>query len=314
LAASRALKQALNEEAAAGSLLHTHGLWLMPNIYPAIAARRSGSLFGVSPRGMLSPAAMQFSRAKKKLFWLMVQKSALKEATFFHATSIGELEDIRHAGFRTPVALIPNGIDVPAALVPLAAEGPLTVLHLGRLHPKKGLDRLIAAWARIEGDFAEWNLRIVGPSEGGYLAALRTQAQNAGLERVTFEGPIFGKPKLIAYQTAEVFVLPTLNENFGLVVAEALAAGTPAICTKGAPWEGLERHHCGWWIDHGVDALETSLRDAMTRSREQRLAMGQRGRAWVRREFAWEAIGREMADVYRWASSQAPRPPCVHLT
>jgi glycosyltransferase involved in cell wall biosynthesis len=313
LVASRALKTEVLREAASGSLLHTHGLWLLPNIYPALAARRFEVPFAVSPRGMLASAALEFSKVPKRLFWHAIQHSALKRVTFFHATSAEEIEDIRRAGLRAPVALIPNGIDLPATTPLPDSSDPFTVLHLGRLHPKKGTDRLVAAWSRLEDQFPEWRLRIVGPSEIGYAEALAAQIARAGLKRVVIEGPLFGDAKLKAYSSAELFVLPTLNENFGLVVAEALANGTPVISTKGAPWMGLRAERCGWWIDHGVDALELTLRTAMSLTRADRAAMGARGRCWMKRDFAWEGIALQMATVYRWALQGGTVPSCVHV-
>ncbi|HWP36371.1 MAG TPA: glycosyltransferase, partial [Gemmatimonadales bacterium] len=103
-------------------------------------------------------------------------------------------------------------------------------------------------------------------------------------------------------------VLPTRHENFGLVVAEALAAGTPAIVARNAPWSGLEAHGCGWWIEPGVDALVACLEEALACSPERLAAMGQAGRRWVEAEFSWPASGARMAAVYRWLLETAPRP------
>jgi glycosyltransferase involved in cell wall biosynthesis len=86
-----------------------------------------------------------------------------------------------------------------------------------------------------------------------------------------------------------------LNKNFGLTVAEALAAGTPLIPTKGAPWSGLKREGCGWWIDHGIEPLAAALAHAMALSREASKVMGNKGREWVGRDFSWDRVGRDMA-------------------
>lgn len=308
---SSELARALSAAAKSHAILHTHGLWLMPNLYGAFAARRHPQAPVIySPRGMLAPAALTFSKFKKELFWHLAQKKALSRATCFHATSIHEAEDIRRAGLNAPIAIIPNGIDVPYIPSKQERAPSRTVLHLGRLHPKKGTHKLIEAWIRIQSTFPTWTLRIVGPSEKGYVERLQQQA-NRGAARVTFEDGLYGAERLQAYCSAELFVLPTLNENFGLVVAEALAAGTPVICSKGAPWSGLHHHRCGWWIDHSVDSLELALRAAMSLSDTERSLMGARGRSWMAAEFSWESVARSMRSVYRWALGGAERPLCL---
>ncbi len=293
-------------------VLHTHGLWLAPNIYPADAAKAHGKLFVLSPRGMLGDAALAFSRGKKRLMWLASQGRAVRSAGLLHATSEQELNDIRAFGLINPVAIIANGIDVPPLERP--APGPVrTVLSLGRIHPKKGLPGLIGAWARL-GETAEgWRLRIIGPDEGGHAGELKALVAQLRLNNVTVEEPVFGGDKLAAYREADLFVLSTLNENFAMTVAEALAAGTPVISTKGAPWAGLESGGCGWWIDHGEEAMTAALNQAMSRSPLALAEMGERGRDWMLRDFGWAKIGREMLTAYQWAIRGGTPPATVSL-
>lgn len=305
---SGGLARAIGEAAEQGAVLHSHGLWLMPNIYPARAAQRHGVPLVVSPRGMLGEAALAFSARRKKLFWVLAQRRALEAAACFHATSMAEAEDIRRAGLTAPVVVIPNGIDIPKVQ---ALSRSRTILCLGRIHPKKGIDRLITAWAQLAGRYPDWRLRIVGPSEMGYREDLQRQVHDLRAPRVDFEGPLFGDDKLKAYRKAGLFVLPTLNENFGMVVAEALAAGVPAICTRGAPWAGLISERCGWWIDHGPDALAAALDNALSLPDSERAAMGARGRAWMGRDFGWDGIAARMAQVYSWCSAQGEKPACI---
>src|SRR5262249_27137828 len=98
-----------------------------------------------------------------------------------------------------------------------------------------------------------------------------------------------------------------------VTVAESLAAGTPVISTKGAPWAGLEAERCGWWIDHGIEPLAAALRGAMVLPREELRGMGRRGRAWVARDFGWDAIAGKMAAVYAWLARAADPPEWVSL-
>lgn len=322
LGASSALASALRHfpggVGGAGPVLHGHGLWLLPNLYPARVARRHGVPLVVSPRGMLGAEALAFSPHRKRVMWALAQGRALRTAACFHATSDAEAEDIRRAGLAAPIAVIPNGIDLPGAEPARARPESRTVLHLGRLHPKKGVDRLVAAWARVARKYPAWQLRIVGPSELGTRAALERQVRALAVPRVTFDGPLHGAAKAAAYREAGLFVLPTRGENFGMVVAEALAAGVPVISTRGAPWAGLEAERCGWWVDHGPVPLATALDAALSLPPGTRAGMGARGRAWMARDFGWDGIAARMAEVYAWlvagrAEGQGPRPACVRL-
>jgi glycosyltransferase involved in cell wall biosynthesis len=118
---------------------------------------------------------------------------------------------------------------------------------------------------------------------------------------------------MLALQGADLFVLPTQNENFGIAVAEALANGIPAIVTRGAPWPALETEHCGWWIQSGIEPLFRALREATHLSDMERRCMGVRGRTLVRREYDWDRIAVEMRSVYEWVLTQGRRPHTIHL-
>ncbi|HJU16533.1 MAG TPA: glycosyltransferase [Stellaceae bacterium] len=315
LRSSRALSSALYDVAPTADVIHSHGLWLMPNIGAGRAAAGGVTPLVVSPRGMLAPVALAFSRWKKRAFWALLQGPVIRNAACIHATSEQEYEEIRGVGLTNPVAIIPNGIDLPGITAPPAARpaAERVVLSLGRIHPKKGLARLVHAWSKVEAGYPGWRLRIVGPAELGHDDELRALAASLGLARISIEGPIYGEAKTAAYRDADIFVLPTLNENFGLTVAEALAAETPVISTKGAPWSGLEREGCGWWIDHGAEPLAAVLAHAMALPRDVLKAMGHKGRRWVARDFSWDCVARDMLCVYLWLTRDAEPPPTIRF-
>jgi glycosyltransferase involved in cell wall biosynthesis len=315
LRSSQGLSRALREAASTADVIHNHGLWLMPNVRAAEAAAAERTPLVISPRGMLAPEALAFSRVKKRAFWQLLQGAAIRRAACLHATSEQEYEEIRDFGLTHPVAIIPNGMDLPDLPAEPAAAPPAEriVLSLGRIHPIKGLPCLIHAWSRLEVKYPDWQLRIVGSPEAGHDDELRALAKTLGVTRVSIEGPIYGEAKTVAYQRADIFVLSTLSENFGLTVAEALAAGTPAISTKGAPWSGLEREGCGWWVDHGAEPLAAALASAMALPREALKAMGDKGRAWIARDFSWDLIARDMLDVYRWLARGAKPPATIRF-
>jgi glycosyltransferase involved in cell wall biosynthesis len=304
---SRDLSSALHRAALTADVIHNHGLWVMPNISAGSATASVPTPLVVSPRGMLAPAALAFSRWKKRAFWALLQGSVIRNAACIHVTSEQEYEEVRAFGLANPVAIIPNGIDLPELACSQSAgpAGERVALSLGRIHPKKGLARLVHAWSKVEARYPAWWLRIAGPPELGHDNELRALAVSLGLTRISVEGPIYGEAKTSAYRCADVFVLSSLNENFGLTVAEALAAGTPVISTKGAPWSGLEREGCGWWIEQGIEPLAAALAHAMALPRGALKAMGDKGHTWMARDFSWDCVGRSMLDVYHWLASRA---------
>jgi glycosyltransferase involved in cell wall biosynthesis len=314
LRSSSALSAALQSLARTADVIHDHGLWLLPNVQAGWAAAQVAKPLIVSPRGMLSPAALAFSRIKKKVFWRFLQGPAARQAACLHATSEQEYHEIRALDLPNPVAIIPNGIDLPNSEEMTGKDQPdRVVLSLGRIHPKKGLERLIRAWAEIEAVRSDWRLRIVGPSEGRHDEELRALAMSLRLTRVSIEAPIYGTAKQVAYREAELFVLPTLNENFGLTVSEALAAGTPVISTKGAPWSDLEAQGCGWWIDHGIEPLAIALATSTSLPREALREMGAKGRVWMAKDFSWQSVASAMTETYRWAMGDADAPSAIRF-
>jgi glycosyltransferase involved in cell wall biosynthesis len=315
LRCSSSLTRALREVAPKVDVIHNHGLWLMPNVEAGRVALLAGKPFIVAPRGMLSSAALAFSPLKKRVVWALLQGDVVRRASCIHATSEQEYNEIRDFGLKNPIAILPNGIDIPELDRHSLAvtEVGRTILSLGRIHPKKGLDRLVRAWAKVEPAHPEWRLRIVGHNELGHARELAALAAELKTQRVSIEGPVAGDAKTAAYREADLFVLPTLNENFAITVAEALSFGTPVIATKGAPWRGLECEGCGWWIDHGVEPLVATLAEAMDMERGVLRAKGAKGRAWMKRDFSWDRVAHDMLAVYGWLSSGSEMPGTVRL-
>ena len=298
------------------SIMHSHGLWTPANHWASRTARRHGIPLVIHPCGMLEPWALGHKVWKKRIGMALFQRKDLETARVLVATSSQEYESFRKLGLRQPVAVIPNGVELAIshdadAELSRPSERVRIALFLSRVHPVKGLLNLMHAWARLAP--RGWRLRIAGPDEGGHLAevmALARQLEIAG--SVEYIGEVDGKTKADVYRSADLFVLPTFSENFGVVVAEALAHGLPVITTRGAPWADLEAQRCGWWIDIGAEPLAEALRTAMALSDDERRTMGERGREYVRR-YDWSAIARDTVAVYSWVLGMAERPACVEL-
>ncbi|WP_428825250.1 glycosyltransferase [Azonexus sp. IMCC34842] len=306
----RALKRYLDQFSF--DVVHIHGTWTPILVVASYLASIKGIPVVVSPHGCLEPWALQHRGWKKKLALALYQKRVFSKASMIVATARQELESIRRLGIETPVAVIPNGVDMPPVLARLQA-GKRKFLFLSRIHPKKGLPDLVAAWALVRQP--GWQVVIAGPDEDGHLDQIRAQVDSLGL-RYDFEftGLVTGERKEALFAGADVFVLPTYSENFGIAVAEALARGVPVITTTGAPWEDIESRCCGWWVQPGVDGIACALVAAMNTPREELSEMGQRGILLVKEKYAWDQIGRSALGAYQWMLGQSQQcPDFVHL-
>ena len=244
-------------------MVHVHSNWTFPVWWASHLSLAFRKPLIMSPQGCLEPARRRRSAWKKRLVGGLFDRRYLRRASAIHATSAAEAEGIANylfgssecgilgCGGKLPnIAIVPNGIDLDDFMADSGATsqeerwpecaGKRMVLFLSRIHPLKGLDMLIAAWARVSPSSNGWHLLIGGPDEAGYERVVRAQVETAGLnECVTFCGPLYGNKRAQAMKAADLFVLPTYNENFGIAVAEALACGVPVITTKGAPWSEL---------------------------------------------------------------------------
>ena len=291
-------------------IVHNHILWSMVNIAAGWIVPDKKAKLVTSPRGTLSEWALRHHRFRKKLFWPM-QKRLLEKADLIHATSKSEYEDIRRLGLKQPVIIIPNGIDIPDIGQKNSTNNERVILFLSRIHPKKGLELLINAWGSIENKYENWKLNIVGDGEKNYVSSLKNKVKNKNLNNVIFTGPLYGSEKQAAYQNADLFILPTHSENFGMVVAEALANACPAIVSQEAPWSGLKEHHCGWWIPNNIESLETTLDLAMSTPQKELQIMGSNGRVWMEQDFSWDKIAILMEEGYNWLINDGKLPKTV---
>lgn len=282
-------------------LIHDNGIWLSHNHSIAkLCAKRSIPRI-VSVHGMLEPWAIQHRRLKKKLAWHLYQKKDLRDAPLLHSTAPTETVSLSQAGLTNEIVTIPNGTDIPAE-IDLQAKRTRSskkrkALFLSRIHPKKGLPMLLEAWAALRP--ADWALEIAGPDEGGHKAEVAALIETLDLtDDVSFLGALNEAETSDAYRAADLFVLPTHSENFGMVVTEALAHGLPVLTTKGAPWSELESERCGWWVPPTVEGIHMGLQQAFNATDDERLDMGLRGRDLVLRSYAWAPVAQQFLEAY----------------
>lgn len=304
-------------------VVHSHGLWTYLSLTADRLARRMGAPHVLAPCGMLQGGALERSSLKKRVCLRGFQQGVLNRAACLHAKSDDEYTGLRRFGLRNPVAVVANPIDEPIAALPADVErfraeqgvpaGGKVLLFLGRLHPVKGLPRLLEAWAALAPRCPQWRLLLAGPDEGGYRQVLTEQARAAGLaERVGFCGALHGQSKWVALAAADLFVMPSDFENFGSAIAEALAAGVPVVTTTGTPWRRLADEGCGWWVERSAAALEGALAEAMALTDDQRYQRGCRGAA-LAKAYRSGAVAGALLDLYAWLLGRAERPGFVRM-
>ena len=304
-------------------VLHTHGIWM----YPSVAAtkwrlsQRGPTL--VSPRGMLDVWATQRSALKKRIAGWLYEGAHLSGAACIHALCEPEYRAIRAYGLRNPVAIIPNGVDLPVLESPFpppdwAARLPanrLTLLFLGRIHPKKGLANLLQAWAvaRAKRGADKWHLVIAGWDQVKHEAELRCQVHKLGLrDSVSFVGPQFGEEKVRSLAWADAFVLPSFSEGLPMAVLEAWSCCLPVLITPECNLPEGFASGASLAISPEVGSIQRGLEELFAMSEDARLEMGRHGRLLAEDRFSWPAIADRMRSVYSWLLGMGPKPDCVN--
>jgi glycosyltransferase involved in cell wall biosynthesis len=297
------------KEAAADreSIFHVHNMWRMPMVEACKYAARYNRPSFVSPHGALNLVALSTKPLRKKFFWWLIERGRLKNSTVLCATSMQEAKYIEELVPGVPIAMVPPGTDLPELPESKPENNPKTALFLSRITPNKGLLILLKAWSIIRP--RNWRLIIAGSDELGHLAVCQKAVRQYELEdSITFIGPAFQDRKWRPYLEADLFILPTLTENFGIAIAEALASGLPVITTRGAPWKELIDRRCGWWVEIGIDPLLSAMREAFELDSKELGEMGLRGRALIEEKYTWQACATEMIKLYEWSMGGGQKP------
>lgn len=312
------LKKQVQLRAQRPGVIHSHGLWMYPGLAARKCAGRNGCRLLISPHGMLEPWALNHSGWKKKLAACLFEHKNFQTAGCLHALCRAEAENFRRFGLKHPIAIIPNGVNPDEfACQPDSAilekfpglQGRRRILFLSRLHSKKGLDNLLEAWRKLAQDFKDWQLLVAGSGEPAYEKQLKACSNDLILNQsVLFLGPLYGEDKKQILAAADVFVLPSFSEGFSLAILEAAAAGLPVLLTPQCNFPELAQSSAAIEISTDPSGIENGLRQILELSKEQRKAMGQRGRELVKKSYAWPCIAEQMCHVYEWLTGNAAMP------
>lgn len=282
-------------------MVHENCCWIPSSAFTQKWAQNLGYKVVLTPHGMLEPWILKRHYWTKKVPALFFyQKAAVKRANVLHATAESEKKNLLKLGYNKHITVIANGIDVESIRMKVSWKRNKEILFLSRVHVKKGINFLIEAAAQLKEEMKGYTVRIAGEGDMDYINELRDFAV---LQRVndiiSFEGGVYGNRKWELFRQADLFVLPTYSENFGIVVAEALASGTPVITTQGTPWQELESYHCGWWTETGTGATTKALKEFLLCTEAQLEQMGKNGRRLVEEKYSSQKMAADMFELYK---------------
>jgi len=286
-------------------VVHVHALFSFISIVAAWAALRAGVPLVIRPLGTLNGYGLQQRRPRlKQLSLRYIEGPLVMRAAAIHVTSEAERDEVDSLGLGArcvviPLALpksVPLSCPVEEAFPELCAQR--FVLFLSRLDPKKNIEGLLRAWAYVQHDFPDVHLRIAGAGEATYVTRLHILANELGLQRIHWLGHVAGEYKTALLEQAEMFGLPAHSENFGIAVAEALAAGQPCIVGKGVALANqIALAGAGLVVTPESDSIAMALSQLLTHH-AQRNDMASHART-LANEFSVPALGCRLHDLYR---------------
>lgn len=292
------------------NLIDVQGLWSCSAIFNLIYNKLRPTPYVVTPRGMLEKWAMNQSYFKKLIYYFLIEKYHLKNATCLRATSDMEMNTFKKLGFKNKIINIPNSIKIPKVnlKIKFKIKKKKRILFLNRIHEKKGISELLNAWKHIHNKYLDWELVICGFDENGYKDKMIKLSNDLKLNRVVWKDFVMGKDKDKLFRSSDLFVLLSHSENFGLSIAEALSFGLPVITTTNTPWKDLEKYNCGWCIDLKMKKIVKTIENAICLNPKKKISMGKRGRAWVVRDFSDQSIAPKLQSAYNWILNKGPKP------
>ena len=303
-------------------VVHMHGLWQGHTRRGARAARKAGVPYVIAAHGMAEPWAMRQKALKKAVYTALVEGKNLRRAACLHALARPEVGHLRAIAPRTPVALVPNGVDLaPFDDLPPRSEleaecpelaGKFVLLFFGRLHAKKGLDLLAGAMGALKADRHDLHVLLAGNDDGA-LAPFLATSRGGGRRgsRITRVGHVEGERARHVWAAADAFILPSYSEGFSMAILEALACRLPVVITTACHFPELGEADGGIVVEPTADDVTRGLRELLERSPAERAELACNGRALVEGRYTWDRQAARLAEVYRWVAGGGPAPEAV---
>ena len=287
-------------------LLHVHAIFSYPSTIAMAIARIKNIPYITSPHGLLCEWSLQQNYRKKKLYLNLIERKNLFSAKVVHLTAKQEKEELELSKLNLPSIIQPLGLDMPRLIsdgrqqlhqiLSIPLQTPI-ILFLSRLHPKKGLDYLIPALAKLQDQNFAFVLAGKGTAE--YEAEVDRLVQQNRLSDRTYKlGFVSGEKKNICLQGADLYALTSHSENFGVAVLEALASGTPALVTKGVALSDLVKEQSlGWVVDLEVNAIANSIQDFLS-NLDVAKQKGDQAARYVAEHYTWDKTALNLKSIY----------------
>lgn len=304
---------ALWSEVGRFDVIHQHGIWLPTSVLTWHAGGMVPTV--ISPHGAFHPYARKVSKAKKAVAWWAYERWNFGRADRLCVCSSLEMEEVENAGLKNRMVVIGNGVSDDCFLESAERakcassfrqdfeikKGQRFFLFLSRLHRIKGVEVLLEAVDLVADKLkaGDWQLLIAGDGENAYIEFLREIVRARGIQDlVRFVGPLYGADKISAYCAGEFFVLPSFGENFGIVVAEAMATGLPVVTSRHMPWQVSEDGGFGIVVNTNAESVAGAIDSLISLDGAQREAMGVRARDFAEKRLRWSGVAEEMLGLY----------------
>ncbi|WP_373479708.1 glycosyltransferase [Geminocystis sp.] len=290
-------------------LVHTNAVFSLPNL-PAYGASVQKKIpYIITPHGMLEPWALSYKSNKKKLFYNLLEKPAINQASGIQVLATPEKDRVKSLNLKPPLFVIPNGIVtkdfelLPSSSIFLDrfpnTKNRQLILFLGRIDPKKGLDLLAPAFAKVYQKFPNTHLVIAGPDNVGYLPTVKNYFEELGcLDGVTFTGMLTGEMKYSALSAASIYVAPSYSEGFSMSILEGMASGLPCIFTTGCNFPEAQETNTAYVVDIDSESIEKALLKCLENPTEAK-QMGHRAQKFILENYTWDEIAKKLIKVYQ---------------
>ena len=290
-------------------IYHIQGIWLHTGYATARYARRQGRPYLITLHGTLYPEALAHSSLIKKTTLFLYQRRQLQQAACVHVTCREEMEHYRALGFTNPVAIVPCPMECADKVEPLYSKEVKRIGYLGRVHPRKRIEKLFEIWSRLN---EPGELLVMGDGDPVYMEFLKKEVERLHLKKVRFEGFVTGEKKNRLLASLTCLVVPSDFENFGIITPEALLQEVPVIATTGSPWQDLDTFRCGWWVKNDTETLTDTMRKVLACDKGLLDEMGKRGRQLVLKKYTVEKVSGQLEVMYDWVTGKIDKPDFIY--